>query len=94
MQSANAPVTHAICIRKGDHELAAEAQDVDQVEGSRGLSVDADADADADADEVDADADADPEGETEADADAELLEAVDTAEANNATDDEWMKEDA
>ena len=49
----------------------------------------ADADADADADEADADADADPE----ADADAELLEAVDAAEANNATDEEWLKKE-
>ena len=58
-----------------------------------GEEVDADADADADADEVDADADADPEGETEADADAELLEAVDAAEANAATDEEWLKKE-
>ena len=54
-----------------------------------GEEVDADADADADADEADADADADPE----ADADAELLEAVDAAEANNATDEEWLKKE-
>ncbi|RPD68898.1 hypothetical protein L226DRAFT_312767 [Lentinus tigrinus ALCF2SS1-7] len=66
-----------------------------------GEEVDADADADAEADEVDADADADPEGEGEhdhdpegdADADAELLEAVDAAEANAATDEEWLKKE-
>ncbi|OCH85157.1 hypothetical protein OBBRIDRAFT_807738 [Obba rivulosa] len=50
--------------------------------------VDADADADADAD-VDADADMDAEAEAE----AELLEAVDAAEANNATDEEWLKKE-
>ena len=50
--------------------------------------MDADADADADAD-VDVDADVDPE----ADADAELLEAVDAAEANAATDEEWLKKE-
>ncbi|EJF59981.1 hypothetical protein DICSQDRAFT_155961 [Dichomitus squalens LYAD-421 SS1] len=54
-----------------------------------GEEVDADADADAEADEADAEADADPE----ADADAELLEAVDAAEANNATDEEWLKKE-
>ncbi|KAH8105463.1 hypothetical protein BXZ70DRAFT_527703 [Cristinia sonorae] len=56
--------------------------------------VDADADADADADmdaEAELDGDAEAEGvnvRTGGDADADLLEAVDAAEANNATGDE------
>ena len=55
------------------------------------MEVDADADADADA-EADADADADGD---EADAEAELLEAVDAAEANNASSggEEWLKKE-
>lgn len=55
------------------------------------VEIDADADADADA-EADADADADGD---EADAEAELLEAVDAAEANNASSggEEWMKKE-
>ena len=60
--------------------------------GSKSDSMDVDADGedvdvDAEADEADADADADP------DADAELLEAVDAAEAANATDEEWLKKE-
>ena len=51
------------------------------------LLVGVDVDVDAEADEADADADADP------DADAELLEAVDAAEAANATDEEWLKKE-
>ena len=49
-------------------------------------------DVDADGEEVEGqvDVDADPD---EADADAELLEAVDAAEAANATDEEWLKKE-
>lgn len=53
---------------------------------SKGTAMDVDADADADADaEADVDADAEIDAEADADADAELLEAVDAAEANNAS---------
>jgi len=55
------------------------------------MDVDADADADADAD---IDADAEVDADAEADADADLLEAVDAAEANNATvDEQWLKKE-
>jgi hypothetical protein len=59
------------------------------------MEVDADADGDADAEaEADADADADVDADAEADADAELLEAVDAAEANNASSgEEWLKKE-
>ncbi|PSR77676.1 hypothetical protein PHLCEN_2v7734 [Hermanssonia centrifuga] len=56
------------------------------------IEADADADADADA-EADLDADADIDAEADADADAELLEAVDAAEANNASGEEWLKKE-
>ncbi|KAL4241446.1 hypothetical protein ABKN59_000014 [Abortiporus biennis] len=56
-----------------------------------GGAADTDADADADAD---AEADIDAEAEIDADADADLLEAVDAAEANNASiDEEWLKKE-
>ncbi|KAI0352421.1 hypothetical protein OH77DRAFT_1505938 [Trametes cingulata] len=67
---------------------SSELMDVD----ADGEEVDADAEADVDAD-AEADADADAEADAEADADAELLEAVDAAEANNATDEEWLKKE-
>ena len=44
-------------------------------------------DLDADGEEVDAEVNVDWN------ADAELLEAVDAAEANNASDEEWLKEE-
>ncbi|KAI0820665.1 hypothetical protein BC628DRAFT_828873 [Trametes gibbosa] len=66
------------------------------------MDVDADGEeVDAEGDEVDAEIDAEAEAEAEpdadaeadADADAELLEAVDAAEAANATDEEWLKKE-
>ncbi|KAI0085834.1 hypothetical protein BDY19DRAFT_395124 [Irpex rosettiformis] len=55
---------------------------------------DADGDADADADaEADVDAEADIDADADADADAELLEAVDAAEANNASSDGSLKKE-
>ena len=68
---------------------SSDLMDVDADGEEVDADAEADADVDADADEADADADADPE----ADADAELLEAVDAAEANNATDEEWLKKE-
>ncbi len=68
---------------------SSDLMDVDADGEEVDADADGDAEADADADEADADADADPE----ADADAELLEAVDAAEANNATDEEWLKKE-
>ncbi|KAI0637471.1 hypothetical protein C8Q77DRAFT_1048325 [Trametes polyzona] len=74
---------------------SSELMDVD----ADGEEVDADAEADPDADgeegegEGEADVDADAEADADADADAELLEAVDAAEANNATDEEWLKKE-
>ncbi|KAI0655359.1 hypothetical protein C8Q70DRAFT_440635 [Cubamyces menziesii] len=60
------------------------------------MDVDADADADGDGEgegEGEGDMDAEAEADAEADAEAELLEAVDAAEANNATDEEWLKKE-
>ncbi|KAI0348838.1 hypothetical protein OH77DRAFT_1515152 [Trametes cingulata] len=67
---------------------SSELMDVD----ADGEEVDVDVEADVDAD-AEADADADAEADAEAHADAELLEAVDAAEANNATDEEWLKKE-
>ncbi|GJE97279.1 hypothetical protein PsYK624_134950 [Phanerochaete sordida] len=62
---------------------------------SNAMDVDQDADADADADaEADAEAEPDADADADADAEAELLEAVDAAEANNASsEEEWMKKE-
>ncbi|KZT19731.1 hypothetical protein NEOLEDRAFT_1141590 [Neolentinus lepideus HHB14362 ss-1] len=58
------------------------------------VDVDADADADADGEaEVDTGIDADADAEADADADADLLEAVDAAEANNNSSEEWLKKE-
>ncbi|KAI1790672.1 hypothetical protein LXA43DRAFT_1083153 [Ganoderma leucocontextum] len=73
----------------GKSKSSSDLMDVDADGEEVDADADGDAEADADGDEADADAEADPE----ADADAELLEAVDAAEANNATDEEWLKKE-
>lgn len=66
------------------HKHRANAMEVDQ---------DADGDVDADA-EADAEAEPDADADADADAEAELLEAVDAAEANNASSgEEWLKKE-
>ncbi|EIW62400.1 uncharacterized protein TRAVEDRAFT_27713 [Trametes versicolor FP-101664 SS1] len=70
---------------------SSELMDVD-ADGEE-VDAEAEAEADAEAEDVDADADAEADAEADADADAELLEAVDAAEANNATDEEWLKKE-
>lgn len=63
--------------------------DASRLSGDR-LHSDSDVDADG---ENDADAHADAGVHADADADAELLEAVDATEANNGSDEDWIKKE-
>ncbi|KAH9853229.1 hypothetical protein C2E23DRAFT_691059, partial [Lenzites betulinus] len=70
-------------------DVDADGEEVD----AEGDEVDGEIDGEAEAEDADGDGEGEGEGEGDADADAELLEAVDAAEAANATDEEWLKKE-